>query len=60
MEALIGKNKEDCHEQFKELRDAGYIVNVIPEGSVVTRDYRLDRIRVSYDNNGIITRASIG
>lgn len=57
---LIGKNRNACLEDIKEMEAVGYTVNVMPEGSVVTRDYRLDRIRISYDNNDIITKASVG
>jgi len=45
---LVGK---DANEAESKLKAEGYNIQVLPEGSPTTRDYRIDRVRIFVDDN---------
>eukprot|EP01104_Vermistella_antarctica_P020191 TRINITY_DN84_c0_g1_i1.p2 TRINITY_DN84_c0_g1~~TRINITY_DN84_c0_g1_i1.p2 ORF type:complete len:105 (+),score=14.03 TRINITY_DN84_c0_g1_i1:84-398(+) len=53
---LVGMEKEEAKrwvtEKYPELK-----VHVLVEGSMVTRDYRTDRLRIFHNNAGVVTVA---
>lgn len=46
-------------DNFK-IKFSNYDVQIVPYGSFVTCDYRLDRIRIYLDEHDLIERISIG
>jgi hypothetical protein len=42
---MVGKTGEEA-KQFIESQNPGFNVHVLKEGTPVTRDYRLDRVRI--------------
>ena len=45
---LVGLDVDVAVSKIKEM-DASLSVQAIPEGSAVTKDYRMDRVRVFFD-----------
>ena len=50
---MVGKSGEDAKAIILAL-DGTLQVVVLPENSLCTMDYRLDRVRVFVDSNGIV------
>ena len=53
---LAGKTGEEAKAAILE-DDSKLQVDVLPEGSMVTMDYRLDRVRIFVDEAGKVARA---
>jgi hypothetical protein len=55
-ENLVGMSGEQAKEAIlKEHPD--FQVQVLPEGSPVTRDFRMNRVRVFVNNDGVVQQA---
>ncbi|GMH85691.1 hypothetical protein TrVE_jg6372 [Triparma verrucosa] len=54
--SLIGSRIDDAIVKLEDTFN-DYVVQKIPEGSMVTMDYRVDRIRVFYDESGKVVGA---
>ena len=54
-----GKPAKEIYKRLKKIgKTYGItIVEAIPQGSPVTRDYRKNRIRIFYDEDGLVTSA---
>lgn len=55
-----GKPAKEIYKRLKKIGKTLYgitIVEAIPQGSPVTRDYRKNRIRIFYDEDGLVTSA---
>ena len=55
-----GKPAKKIYTHLKKIGKTLYgitIVEAIPQGSPVTRDYRKNRIRIFYDEDGLVTSA---
>jgi len=52
----VGKTGEEAKNIILK-DDPSIDVHVIPQGSPVTRDYRINRVRVYVDTNGIVAQA---
>lgn len=55
---LVGK-KSKVAEKIVEKENNYVDAVVVPEGSVVTADFRCDRVRIWVDQNYIVTRVPI-
>lgn len=53
--SLIGMTGEDAKEEIKNV-DPSLEVQVLPEDSMVTMDYRTDRVRIFVDSDGKVVR----
>ncbi|CAD8070758.1 unnamed protein product [Paramecium sonneborni] len=52
----VGKTAEEAKQII--LGDNAHLdVQLLPEDSIVTMDYRMDRVRVFHDENGIVKQA---
>jgi hypothetical protein len=52
--ALLGKKVDDAKAQI--LKDApGIDIKTLPQGSATTRDYRINRVRIFYDKNNLVS-----
>ena len=51
----VDKDKDYCAGMIKDIRD-DLDIQFIPEGSMVTQDFRLDRVRIWYneDSNKVV------
>ncbi len=54
---LVGKTGEEAKEVILNSGAGVDDVQIIPDGSMVTMDYRQDRVRIFVDANGIVVRA---
>mmetsp|Transcript_30093 Transcript_30093/g.59771 ORF Transcript_30093/g.59771 Transcript_30093/m.59771 type:complete len:477 (+) Transcript_30093:633-2063(+) len=57
-EGLVGMNADAACELLKELKPDFSIIPV-HEDAAVTEDYRLDRIRVYYDDDGLVSKIPV-
>ena len=55
-EELVGATGEEAKQQIEEERSDLERVEVIPEGAPVTRDFRIDRVRIFVDAEGRVVR----
>ena len=53
---FVGRAVDEVVEQIRA-NNPGLSVVKIPEGSMVTCDYRTDRVRVYYDEAGVVNDA---
>ncbi|GMN53491.1 hypothetical protein TIFTF001_022651 [Ficus carica] len=53
---LVGVKSEVAENKIKSENPSVKSVNIVPEGSFVTADFRTDRVRVWVDEHGIITK----
>lgn len=52
---LVGENGEAAKATI--MQQTGITVHVIPDGSMMTMDYREDRVRIFVDTDGNVVRA---
>jgi hypothetical protein len=52
----VGKTGEECVKLIKGFADDLSQVTIVPNGSMVTMDYRTDRVRVFVDEAGIVSQ----
>lgn len=52
---VVGKSGEEAKGIILQ-DDATTDVHVVPEGSPVTRDFRMNRVRVYVDTNGVVVQ----
>lgn len=55
---FVGKNPKRAAKRIKKQKP-GFKVEVIPFGSMVTEDYRLDRIRIFVGEDGKVSRTPV-
>jgi hypothetical protein len=53
---LVGKDGNEVLNTIKE-EHPDFQVIIVKDGMMVTQDYRLDRIRIWVDGNGMVLRA---
>ena len=53
---LVGKDVDEAVSEIQN-RCSEYKVNKLPEGSIVTMDYREDRVRVFYNKDNKVSGA---
>ena len=53
---LVGKDGLTAKSAIQKATGLNTRVIITPENSMVTMDYRLDRVRIYVDSNGIVTR----
>lgn len=53
---LVGKTGEEAEEKIKNDHPS-LSVSVVPEGSMMTMDYRTDRVRIMVDEDGKVNAA---
>jgi len=51
---LVGKSGDEAEQVIKD-EEPSLTVQVLPNDSMVTMDYRTDRVRVFVDKEGIVT-----
>lgn len=53
---LVGKTVDEATAVIRSV-NPDYDVVPTPENSPITMDYRIERVRVFHDSNGIVTKA---
>lgn len=53
--SLVGMTGEEAQNAIRAVDDT-LVVHIVPEGSMVTMDYRLDRVRIYVDENARVVR----
>ncbi|KAL7475289.1 hypothetical protein ACHAW6_001209 [Cyclotella cf. meneghiniana] len=53
--SLVGMTGEEAQNAIRAVDDT-LVVHIVPEGSMVTMDYRLDRVRIYVDDNSRVVR----